>query len=130
MKYFVFELGTDILIVNKENQVLIQFKSKDFSFVEDKPIHQLHEIFNQIRINPNLSQNTAISLLCCFDDHPEKIGQLAEASSGIFDVELERNLTLLTIRHYNAETIDKLTKNKKVLLEQKTTETVQMLMRE
>ena len=118
------------IIVNKENQVLIQFKSKDFSFVEDKPIHQLHEIFNQIRINPNLSQNTAISLLCCFDDHPEKIGQLAEAASGIFDVELERNLTLLTIRHYNAETIDKLTKNKKVLLEQKTTETVQMLMRE
>lgn len=118
------------IIVNKENQVLIQFKSKDFSFVEDKPIHQLHEIFNQIRINPNLSQNTAISLLCCFDDHPEKIGQLAEAASGIFDVELERNLTLLTIRHYNAETIDKLTRNKKVLLEQKTTETVQMLMRE
>ena len=118
------------IIVNKENQVLIQFKSKDFSFVEDKPIHQLHEIFNQIRINPNLSQNTAISLLCCFDDHPEKIGQLAEAASGIFDVELERNLTLLTIRHYNAETIDKLTKNKKVLLEQKTIETVQMLMRE
>ena len=34
------------IIVNKENQVLIQFKSKDFSFVEDKPIHQLHEIFN------------------------------------------------------------------------------------
>ena len=118
------------IIVNKENQVLIQFKSKDFSFVEDKPIHQLHEIFNQIRINPNLSQNTAISLLCCFDDHPEKIGQLAEAASGIFDVELERNLTLLTIRHYNAETIYKLTRNKKVLLEQKTTETVQMLMRE
>jgi aspartate kinase len=118
------------IIVNKESQVLIQFKSKDFSFVEDKPIHQLHEFFNQIRINPNLSQNTAISLLCCFDDHAEKIGQLAEAASGIFDVELERNLTLLTIRHYNVETIDKLTKNKKVLLEQKTTETVQMLMRE
>ena len=118
------------IIVNKENQVLIQFKSKDFSFVEDKPIHQLHEIFNQIRINPNLSQNTAISLLCCFDDHPEKIEQLAEAASGIFDVVLERNLSLLTIRHYNAETIDKLTKNKKVLLEQKTIETVQVLMRE
>ncbi len=118
------------IIVNKEKQVLIQFKSKDFSFVEDKPIHQLHELFNSIRIKPNLSQNTAISLLRCFDDHSEKIDLLAQAATELFDVELERNLTLLTIRHYNENAIAQLTKGKKILLEQKTTDTVQMLMRE
>ena len=117
------------IIVHKSNQVLIQFKSKDFSFVEDKPIQQLHDLLNDIKIKPNLSQNTAISLLCCFDDHSEKIDQLAQAASTIFDVEVERNLTLLTIRHYQDETIRKLTADKIVLLEQKTLQTVQMIMR-
>ncbi len=117
------------IIVNKEKQVLIQFRSKDFSFVEDKPVEQLQQLFHQIRIKPNLSQHTAISLLCSFDDHAEKIDQLALAASEIFDVELEKNLSLLTIRHYDAETIAQLTRNKQVLLEQKTVETVQVLMR-
>ncbi|HRD43319.1 MAG TPA: aspartate kinase, partial [Ferruginibacter sp.] len=80
------------LIVVKENQALMQFKSKDFSFVEDKPIEQLHKIFDTVKLKPNLSQNTAISLLCSFDDRKEKIDQLAHLASEFFDVELERNL--------------------------------------
>ena len=117
------------IIVQKKNQVLIRFRSKDFSFVEDKPIQQLHELYNQLKIKPNLSQNTAISLLCSFDDHPEKIGKLASEASAIFDVELEKNLTLLTIRHYDEATINKMTQGKQTVLEQKTEETVQVLMR-
>ncbi len=117
------------IIVNKEKQVMIQFKSKDFSFVDDKPVQELHELFQQIRVRPNVSQHTAISLICCFDDHAEKIDQLAAAASEIFDVELERNLSMLTIRHYTDEKIDNLTKGKQILLEQKTVTTVQMIMR-
>ena len=117
------------VIVVKENQVLMQFKSKDFSFVEDKPVEDLDHLFKAIKVKPNLSQNTAISLLCCFDDHAEKIDQLASAASEIFDVEIEKNLSLLTIRHYDAATIKKLTENKLIVLEQKTLETVQMLVR-
>ena len=118
------------LIVVKENQALMQFKSKDFSFVEDKPIEQLHKIFDTVILKPNLSQNTAISLLCSFDDRKEKIDQLAHLASEFFDVELERNLSLLTLRHYNTEIYQQLTKGKTVVLLQKTPETVQALMRE
>ena len=117
------------IIVHKANQVLIQFKTKDFSFMEDAPIQQLMEIFNQTKVKPNLTQKTAISFVCCFDDHAEKIDLLAQSSSELFDVELERNLSLLTIRHYNEATIGNLSKEKVILLEQKTTQTVQMIMR-
>ena len=121
--------GLPPVIVLKNNQVLMQLSSKDFSFVEEKPISRLHEIFSDIRIRPNLSQNGAVSLLCCLDDIPGKIDKLALAASEIFDVQLEKNLTLLTIRHYNDDTIDRLTKGKIILLEQKTVETIQVLMR-
>ena len=117
------------VIVVKNKQVLMQFKSKDFSFVEDKPVEDLDHLFKTIKVKPNLSQNTAISLLCSFDDHAEKIDLLASAASQIFDVQVEKNLSLLTIRHYDADTIQKLTENKVIVLEQKTLETVQMLVR-
>jgi aspartate kinase len=117
------------VIVIKDKQVLIQFRSKDFSFVEDKPVEDLHHLFRDIKIKPNLSQNTAISLLCCFDEHAEKTDLLAQSASLIFDVEVERNLTLLTVRHYDEATIQKLTENKVIVLQQKTPETVQVLMR-
>ena len=117
------------IIVLKKNQVMMQLNSKDFSFVEEKPISLLHEMFAKIKIRPNLSQNGAISLLCCLDDNTEKIEKLALAASEIFDVQLEKNLTLLTIRHYTEEKIQELTKGKSIVLEQKTTETIQVLMR-
>jgi len=117
------------VIVLKKNQVLMELSSKDFSFVEEKPLGQLHEMFDQVKIRPNLSQNGAISLLCCLDDKPEKIEKLALAASEIFDVQLQKNLTLLTIRHYTEEKINALTKGKSIVLEQKTTDTIQVLMR-
>ena len=46
-----------------------------------------------------------------------------------WDTEVEKNLSLLTIRHYDAATIERLTKDKVIVLEQKTPVTVQMLMR-
>ena len=67
--------------------------------------------------------------MCCFDDHAEKINLLAQTASELFDVEVEKNLTLLTIRHYNEETINNLIDGKVILLEQKTMATIQMIMR-
>jgi len=118
------------IIVVKDKQVLMQFRTKDFSFVEEKPINQLHELFEQVKISPNLSQNTAISIFSCLDDKSEKIEKLALAASELFEVQIEKGLTLLTIRHYNEATIKQLTDKKIELLSQKTKETIQVLMKD
>lgn len=120
------------IIVVKQNQVLIKLSTKDFSFVGEKPMSRLYEIFADLKIKPNLTQNAAISILICMDDtsiHQDgKIEKLALMASEIFDVHLEKNLTLLTIRHYATEIIKRLSENKTIVLEQKTKETIQMLM--
>ena len=85
-------------------------------------------MFAAIKIRPNLSQNGAISLLCCLDDKPDKIEKLALLAAAIFDVQVQRDLTLLTIRHYTREKFDELTADKTILLTQRTTETIQALM--
>ncbi len=117
------------VIVEKNNQVFIQFKSRDFSFVEGKPVEDLHHLFRELKLKPNITQNTAISLLCCFDDKGEKTDQIALNAATLFDVSVEKHLSLLTIRHYDQATIDRLAGNRIIVLEQKTLETVQLLMR-
>lgn len=117
------------VIVVKNNQALLRFRSKDFSFVEDQPVQQLQDIYRNLKMKPTLSQNTAISLLCAFDHREEKITLLALDASEIFDVEVEKDLILITVRHYNQSTIDRLVKDKQVVLEQRTQETIQMLIR-
>lgn len=118
------------VIVVKNNQVLMQLSSRDFSFIEDELAGKLQQLFTQIKISPNLTQNGAINLLCCFDDKPEKIEKLALAASEFFDVQIEKNCTLLTIRHYNEAIIQKLTAGKTQLLSQKTRETIQVLLKD
>jgi aspartate kinase len=122
--------GLPPVIVVKQQQVLIQFNSKDFSFVGEEYVSLLYELFAHIKIRPNLIQNGAISILCCLDDKVDKIEKLALKASEIFDVQVQRNLTLLTIRHYTREKFDELTKNKNVLLTQRTPETVQALLQD
>ncbi len=116
------------VIVVKDKQVLMQFNSKDFSFVGEAYVGRLYELFAQIKIRPNLIQNGAISILCCLDDHPDKIEKLALAADEIFNVQVQKDLTLLTIRHYTKEKFDELTNGKTILLTQRTQETVQALM--
>jgi aspartate kinase len=118
------------IIVYKRNQVLISLESKDFSFVEGNPVNRMYEILNQLKIKPNLTQNAAISLFVCVDDIPEKIQEVAIQADDIFNVQLEKNLTLLTIRHYTEGFINRLTENKTIVLQQKTADTTQLLMRE
>ena len=116
------------VIVLKEKQVLLKLSSKDFSFVGEAYVSRLYELFASIRIRPNLSQNGAISLLCCLDEHPDKIEKLALEAEGIFDVQLQKGLTLLTIRHYTEAAIEEHTKGRTILLQQQTPETIQLLM--
>ena len=78
-------------------------------------------------LKPNLTQNGAISFTAVLDNWPDKIEKLALEASEIFDVKVTNDLSMLTIRHYNREVFDKLTEGKKILLQQRTTETIQSL---
>jgi aspartate kinase len=116
------------IIVVKENQVMIELSSRDFSFVEEKPIADLFSLFEKLKIKPNLTQNAAISMICVLDDRADKIEKLASAASEFFDINVTKGLTLLTVRHYTKEVYERLTAGKKMLLQQRTRDTVQALL--
>jgi aspartate kinase len=117
------------IIVLKEKQVMIEMRSKDFSFVGEQHVGHLYHLFEKFHIKPNLTQNGAISFVCVLDDKPEKLEKLALAASEFLDVQVTKDLSLLTIRHYTKEVFEKLTENKSILLRQQTTDTIQLLMK-
>ena len=116
------------IVVYKYNQVLLELESIDFSFVEGEPVQLLHELLNGLQVKVNLTQNTAISLFICVDDCGEKIAELANRCANTFRVHLRKDLVLLTIRHHQPEIVRELTARKKIILEQKTLQTIQVLM--
>jgi aspartate kinase len=115
------------IVIIKEKQVLMHLHSLDFSFVEGKPIGELYTLLQELNIKPNLIQTGAIGLQLCLDDRSEKIEQLAATCSEMFDVQVEKDLSLLTIRHFNNELLTKMTSDKQIILKQQTRETVQVV---
>ena len=117
------------IIVYKQKQVLIELKSKDFSFVGEGLTAEVDEIFRSIKFKPNLIQTAAISILCVVDDYSDKVQEFALKASSSFDVTVSKDLTLLTIRHYDEQVLSELLGSNQTLLRQQTPDTIQVLMK-
>ncbi len=117
------------IIVIKNNQVLLHLHSKDFSFVGEHEMSRLYHLFVENKITPNLIQTGAVSLMVSTDNKNEKTDQLAGAAADLFDVQLEKGLTLLTIRHYTNSLLEELTHGRQIVLKQQSPETVQVLLK-
>ncbi len=116
------------IIVYKENQALVQLSSRDFSFVGEGLTAKVYNIFESLKFKPNLTQNAAITLLCVVDNLTDKVENFALRTSDFFDVQVHKNLTLLTIRHYNDTILQQLCGTRDVLLKQQTPDTIQVLL--
>jgi len=114
----------------KMDQVLITISARDFSFIAE---HNLGDIFHELsrlRVRINVMQNTALSFSICVDWDERRIPELIKSLETDYIIKYNRGLELVTIRHYDQETIDRVIVNKEVLLEEKTRNTVQMVMRD
>lgn len=116
------------IIVYKQKQVLVELRSKDFSFVGEGLTSEVDEIFRSIKFKPNLIQTAAISILCVVDDYSDKVQEFALKASNSFDVNVLKDLTLLTIRHYDDQILSELLGTKETLLRQQTPDTIQVLL--
>jgi aspartate kinase len=114
----------------KKNQTLISFSPKDFSFIAERNISEIFSILSSLNMRANLMQNSAISFSVCLDDREEKTEELIHTLNDQFSIRYNRNLTLITVRHFTEEIIDRLNTNAKVILEQRSRNTVQLVIKE
>ncbi len=111
----------------KVNQVLISLHPNDFSFIAEDNLSHIFGRFAMAGVKINLMQNTAISFSVVVDDNPDQIPHLLTQLKNDFRVSYNENLELITIRYYDQATIDRVLIHKKLLLEQKSRYTVQLV---
>jgi aspartate kinase len=114
--------------VIKQNQALIHLHTKDFSFVEEVVMSKIIKAFAKANLKLNMMQNAAILFQGVVDNDAQKLTILVQDLERFFDIKIDKNLTLLTIRHYNDAVIKNSIGDKKAILEQKRATTFQALL--
>jgi len=113
----------------KVNQTLISLHPSDFSFIAEDNLSHIFGQFAAAGVKINLMQNTAISFSVVVDTNPDRVPALLDTLRRTFRVSYNEGLELITIRHYDQATIDRVLVDKKLLLEQKSRYTVQLVVR-
>jgi len=72
-------------------------------------------------------KNTAISFTICVTNAPERIKKLVDILDFEYGITIDTNLELITVRHFTEDIIQELKKEKVVLMEERATDTVQMV---
>lgn len=117
------------VFIKKENQMLISFLPKDFSFVMGDNLAGLFSLFFRYGIKVNLVEASAVSIDVCIDDERLKIDALMNNLHQEYTAIYNDNVEILTIRHYNAEAVEHITYGREILLEQRTRSTVRYVVR-
>jgi aspartate kinase len=116
-------------IILKENQVLVSFKVKDFTFIEEHHIHQVYDQLQQLKLRVNMLQTSAITISIVIDTQLFKLEQLLNRLKEQFEIRYNEGLTLLTILHPNPKVIAEQVEWFDILLEQSTRTTYMVVCR-
>jgi aspartate kinase len=114
----------------KMNQVLLSITPKDFSFIVEENMSEIFKLLATFGARINVMQNSALSFSVCMDIDPQRLDTLVKALEEAYLVRMDTDLELVTIRHYDQPTIDRVTINKEILMEQKTRQTVRIVMKD
>jgi aspartate kinase len=115
--------------VLKEQQVLYSFAVRDFSFLNESNLGKIIATFGKYSLRINLMQNSSIEFIVLTDEKLGKNELILEDLKNDFEIKIENQLKLLTIRHYTEDILEKQRRNKAVFLTQKGEDTVHYLMR-
>ena len=113
----------------KKNQVFVSISTNDFSFMVENNLSYIFKKLHDYKLKVNLIQNSAISFSVCVDNKFGNFDAFYTALTNEFKIEFQKEVDLYTIRHFNAETKDTITKFGQTLLSQTNKETIQIVLK-
>ena len=111
----------------KQNLILLKLSSLDFSFMVEDNISDIFKELHKFKMKVDVIQNSAISFSVCFFDKYNKIKELIKNLEGKYKIDMHKNVSLFTIRHFDEKSIKKITNKRKLILEQRTEKTVRLI---
>jgi len=117
------------IIVFQEGMLLLQIFTKDFTFIAEEHLSQIFDRLTAHRIKVSVMRNSAVSFTLCVSNPGEKrMTHFLDELGDNFSYTIADNLQLLTVRHFENELLEKLTKDKIILFEETMKQTVQLVM--
>ena len=111
----------------KNKMIFIKIFSLDFSFAIDENLSHIFKKIDECKMKVDVIQNSAISFSICLNDKYDQIDNLLKNLKEKFKIEVFKNTSLYTIRHFDEKSIEFVSKGKKLLLEQRTEKTVKLI---
>jgi aspartate kinase len=114
----------------KRNQILVSLTPRDFSFIVEENLSEIFRLLALANAKIHIMQNSAVSFHFLLDEKKTHIDQLLALFGEKYILKYNQGLELVTIRHYNQETMDKVAAGKEILLQQKTRQTARIVMKD
>lgn len=111
----------------RKNQILISVSSLDFSYIVEENISHIFKLLHLYKMKVRSIQNSAISFSVCIENNYDHLDPLILQLKAKYNVRVDKDVDLFTIRHYTKSAIKEIEKNKTVLMKQITPETVQII---
>ena len=113
--------------IKKENQALITISTKDLAFIVEDHLSKVYNIFHEFGVRVNLSQNTAVSTSFCINNDPIICPKILKALQTEFSTTFNTGANLFSVRHYDEKSKMIVKESGKVLLEQISRNTYQVV---
>lgn len=107
------------IFIDKGNQLLLTLSPRDFSFIAEEKLSRILATLAKHRLRLNLIQTSAISFSFCIDLHEAIFDRFISELQKDYEVLYNKNVRLLTIRHYTEDAIREMTAGKKIYVEQR-----------
>ncbi|MFA5819673.1 MAG: aspartate kinase [Bacteroidales bacterium] len=117
------------VFIKKEDQILISILPKDFSFVMGDNLSRVFHSFTAHGIKVNLVEASAVSIDVCVDDERVRVDALIADLKTEYNAIYNESVEMLSIRHYTQEAIERITKGREIMIEQRTRSTVKFVVR-
>ncbi len=105
-------------IIYKQNQALLTLGTKDFSFIIEENLSHIFRLFADFGVKVGMMQATAINFTVCIDHDKAKLPSLIKTLEQDYRVESQENLQLVTIRHFDADTLKQALKGRDPIISQ------------
>lgn len=113
----------------KKNQTLVSISALDFSFMVENNISFIFQKLHDYQLKVNLIQNSAISFSVCIDNKFNKFDAFYEELKTQFKIDVQKDVDLYTVRHFDEKAIQMIEQKGASLLTQVNKETSQIVLK-
>ena len=111
----------------KKNQILVSISAVDFSFMVENNISFIFQKLHDYQLKVNMIQNSAISFSVSIDNKFNKFDAFYNELKTQFNIEVQKEVDLYTVRHFNDDAIAAIEEKGSSLLTQINKETLQVV---